>query len=83
MMALIVFRYRVIFTSEGLIETRVFRSGSRRIAWSSVESWKSGRQPGAVILQLVPRGRFEITPAFKVGVDALYEAIDARNIPPA
>jgi len=82
-MALIVFRYRLIFTSEGLMETRVFRSGSRRIEWTSVKSWRSGRKPGSVILQLRPRGKFEITSAFKTGIDALYEEIDARNIPSA
>jgi hypothetical protein len=83
LMALVVFRYRVVVLPDAIIETRVLRPGSRRVEWRDVVSWQAGRRPGSVILKLRTVGRFEFATVFKAGSETLLAAIDARNIPEA
>jgi hypothetical protein len=82
-LSLLVFRYSVVVTADAILEKHVFHSGSRRVEWKSVRSWRAGRRAGSIILQLEPDGRFELASTFKEGFDALLDAVDMRNIPEA
>jgi|688.fasta_scaffold190912_3 hypothetical protein len=80
LMALIVFRYKIIVLDDMLIETRVLRLGNRRVDWKKVRGWRAGAKAGSVILELDPQGKFEFAPIFKEGSEALFDALDAHGI---